>query len=443
VEHFYIADMIEKAPKIKSLDDAYALLLRDDLRPVFNKINSQYLYWDKVKYNVPKGIDKEIFWSAVKIQRMAGSKIIKFGKYQFSFFITEHMLQKLHDFDLNLGGNLGTSNLIPAKSKDSFLVSSIMEEAIASSQMEGASTTRRIAKDMLRKGMKPKDKSQQMIGNNYQTINHIIQHINDPFNIENILSIHRLISAHTMDNAKDEGNLRQSNDIVVMNCINGEIAHTPPAKEEIELLLTDLCDFANNDDAYGFIHPIIKSIIVHFMLAFIHPFADGNGRTARSLVYWYLVKNGYWLMQYLSISRIIYRDKASYEKAFTYTENDGYDLSYFIQYNLKAMDNAFIELKEYLQRKINEADSMNLLHDINGINERQAQLLKILKDKPTTVFTTSEISTRFGIDIKTARKDLQILVDKGFLEKRTPARSHSATYIRTENFSSLINNSAK
>ena len=58
------------------------------------------------------------------------------------------------------------------------------------------------------------------------------------------------------------------------------------------------------------------------MLAFIHPFVDGNGRTARSLVYWYMMKKGYWLTEYLSISRIIYRNKAQYEKAFLYTEAD-------------------------------------------------------------------------------------------------------------------------
>ena len=67
-----------------------------------------------------------------------------------------------------------------------------------------------------------------------------------------------------------------------------------------------------------------------------------------------MIKKGYWLTEYLSISRIIYTNKKGYEKAYLYTENDDNDLSYFIQYHLDVMKKAFEELKKYLQRKIDE-----------------------------------------------------------------------------------------
>ena len=72
-----------------------------------------------------------------------------------------------------------------------------------------------------------------------------------------------------------------------------------------------------------FIHPIVKGIIIHFLIAFIHPFVDGNGRTASAIFYWYMLRKGYWLTEYLSISRIISRSKRQYEKAYLYTECDG------------------------------------------------------------------------------------------------------------------------
>ena len=125
-----------------------------------------------------------------------------------------------------------------------------------------------------------------------------------------------------------------------MNSMTGEVAHTPPDFSELENLLEGLCKFANTDDSDPFVHPIIKGIIIHFMLAYFHPFVDGNGRTSRSLVYWYLLKKGYWLTEYLSISRVIYRSKSKYEKSFLYTENDDLDLSYFISYNLITMKKA-------------------------------------------------------------------------------------------------------
>lgn len=188
------------------------------------------------------------------------------------------MLALLHDFDMNLGGNLGTQSIIPFADKNYYLVSSIMEEAIASSQMEGASTTRRIAKDMLRKQLKPTNKSQQMIVNNYETISKISKNSQAEFSTEGLLAIHRSISNKTLDNPQDEGVFRKNDEIFVVDGITGFVAHTPPSHTEIENMIHDLCEFANGDNDDNFIHPIVKAIIIHFVLAYIHPFADGNGR---------------------------------------------------------------------------------------------------------------------------------------------------------------------
>ena len=430
--------MIENTPIFNVTKETFDLLLDNELKPLFNKINTEYLYWDKVKYLAPKGVRPEDLWAAVKIIRNSNMKRVQLKDLTFCFMITEQMQKTLHEFDMNLGGNLGTLNIVPEKDHTFYLVSSIMEEAIASSQMEGATTTRKVAKDMLRKGRKPSNKSQQMIFNNYQTIDYIINNKDKDFTLENLLEVHKRISSQTMNDVEDEGAFRKSDDIYVMNEITGEVAHTPPSYHELNSLLKNMCDFANNETQEGFIHPIIKSIILHFMLAYIHPFSDGNGRTARSLVYWYLIKQGYWLMQYLSISRIIYKSKPAYEKSFLYTESDDLDLTYFIQYNLKAMNDAFKELKMYLQRKINDAESMHILYNIKDVNERQAKILKILKDLPMSIFTATEISTRFGVDIKTARKDLQCLVELGFMETRKMAGSKSIGYIRCKDFEERI-----
>lgn len=273
--------------------EAVELLTNQQMQPLFQKISSEYLYWDKVKYMAPKGTDKQVLWHAVKIQRLLNAQDIQFGNYTFHFTVTKNMLALLHNFDMNLGGSLGTKSIIPATDKNYYLISSIMEEAIASSQMEGASTTRRIAKDMLRKKLKPINKSQQMIVNNYETISKISKDKQADFTIEGLLNIHRLIANKTLDNPEEEGVFRKNDDIFVVDGITGHIAHTPPSFTEIDAMIKDLCIFANNDNSENFIHPIIKGIIIHFVLAYIHPFVDGNGRTARSLFYWYMIKKGY------------------------------------------------------------------------------------------------------------------------------------------------------
>ena len=421
--------------------EAIQMLTNPQIQPLFQKISSEYLYWDKVKYLVPKGIDSLVFWQAVKIQRQLSSQTIKFGRYIFHFTITKNMLALLHDFDMNLGGSFGTKSIIPAADKNYYLISSIMEEAIASSQMEGASTTRRIAKDMLRKRLKPINKSQQMIVNNYETISKISKDKQADFSIERLLEIHRSIANKTLDNPEDEGVFRQNDDIFVVDGITGHVAHTPPSFTEIDTMIKDLCEFANSDNRENFIHPIIKGIIIHFVLAYIHPFVDGNGRTARSLFYWYMIKKGYWLTEYLSISRIIYTNKKAYEKAYQYTEHDGNDLSYFIQYHLDVMKKAFEELKKFLQRKIDEQQNVLRFVGVSNINERQRYVLKTISESKRTLFTPKELATQFDISPKSARTDLQGLVEMGYLSQ-SHLNKRAIGYIKSERFEELIKTSS-
>ncbi len=422
--------------------DAVQLLTNPQMQLLFQKIGNEYLYWDKVKYIAPKGVDKQVLWHAVKIQRQLNAQCIKFGNYKFYFTITKNMLALLHNFDMNLGGNLGTKGIIPTTDKNYYLINSIMEEAIASSQMEGASTTRRIAKDMLRKKLKPTNKSQQMIVNNYETISRISRDKLSDFSMERLLDIHRSIANKTLDNVAEEGVFRKNDDIFVVDGVTGHVAHTPPSYVEINAMLQDLCEFANNNNGDNFIHPIIKGIIIHFVLAYIHPFVDGNGRTARSLFYWYMIKNGYWLTEYLSISRIIYTNKTAYEKAFLYTENDGNDLSYFIQYHLNVMQKAFEDLKKYLQRKIDEQQNIFQFIGISNINERQRYVLKTISENKRILFTPKELATQFDVAVRTARTDLQDLVSMGFLSA-TNLNKRAIGYVKSDKFEILLQNYSK
>lgn len=427
--------MIESVPHIHKATEQQAirLLIDPSNKELFAKIDDGYLYWDKIKYMAPTGVGAEVLWQAVKIRRSMNVIQITFGKYTFHFTVTGKMQALLHEFDMNFGGNIGSKSIIPEKDRTQYLISSIMEEAIASSQMEGASTTRKVAKDMLRKQTKPINKSQQMILNNYNTIRYLVDNKDLAFGVDVLKDIHKSIANKTLDNSEDEGKFRTDNSIYVMDNITGEIAHTPPDVTEIEGLLNGVCDFANESTSNPFIHPIIKGIIIHFMLAFIHPFVDGNGRTSRSLVYWYLLKNGYWMTEYLSISRVIYKSKAQYEKAFLYTESDSFDLSYFINYNLVALKKAYEDLKVYLQKKIKEQQDFYTFRGFSNINERQAQLIKILKEKPTSFFTAKELTTRFNITPKTARADLQHLVELRLMVE-SPVNRRTIGYIKSDIF---------
>jgi len=432
---------IEKAPDWKDnsiLNEGLKLFINNDYKEIIDKINDKYLYWDKVKYTkTPENIDPRILWSAVKFSRTIHSKEITFKNYKFYYNLTNYIQKELHIFDLNIGGQLQANSIIPEDEKKRYLMSSIMEEAIASSQIEGAVTTREKAKDMLRKNKKPRTKSEQMILNNFITIKHIVENKNKTLTKETLFEIHKLITHQTLDNQDDEGKFRTHNKINVVDVVDGETVHTPPDYKNIEDLMNNLFIFFNESNNEQFIHPIIKGCIIHFMLGYIHPFVDGNGRTARALFYWYLLKNGYWLTEYLSISRLIAKSKTQYAIAYLYSEIDENDITYFINYKIKMMKQAFESLREYIQRKIEEKKQYIHFQKIKGINERQALILKWIYEEPDILFTVKEIENRFSISNQTARTDLYELKDKGYLDL-VDLNKKTKAFCKSERFEEII-----
>ena len=427
--------MIETAPSYIKNDDTISLMVRFQSNGTLKNIQDDYLYWDKIKYKQTE-CKAEDLWNAVKLFRYIRSDNLKFGKHEFSYMITDYMQRALHKFDLHIGGTLGSNIGIAETDKTKFIISSIIEEAISSSQMEGANTTRKKAKEMIQQEKKPKSKSEQMIMNNFITMKHIVQHKNEDFTPEKILYVHKLISNNTLEDINDEGRFRDNDEVHVVDYSNSEIVHTPPLKEELNVLIKDLCNFCNSDTE-TFIHPIIKGCIIHFMVGWIHPFTDGNGRTARALFYWYMLKQGYWLTEYLSISRIIKDTKTQYEKAYLYTENDQNDLGYFITYHIKTMEKAYDALKEYISRKQREVFQAAKFIKIPNINDRTAQILKILNDDGDRVLNIKEIEARFNISNYTARTDLKTLVEFGFLEI-IQVNKKKQNFIKSKNFNETL-----
>lgn len=429
--------MIESPPLVLAPTDT--VLKNEELNNLISSINSRYLYWSDIKYRVPSGMTDVELWSIVKsVRNLTDVKIWSQNNIHFS--LTNTMQRLCHEFDMNFGGSWGASKIFPADktSQELYLISSIMEEAIASSQMEGATTTREVAKDMLRKKISPRNKSQRMILNNYNTINFIRDHAKEELTPGLIMQIHGMMTENALDIPDASGRLRREDEnIVVGNGITGEIVHTPPSAECLNDFLIQLCTFFNDDKTEIFVHPIIRAITIHYLVGYYHPFADGNGRTARALFYWYMMKSNYWLVQYLSISRIIKGSKKSYEKAFLYSESDSNDIGYFIQYNLEVLLKSFDALSRYIKRKHNDKKKAERLLHLGNITERQSQLLSLYIENPDAVLISTDVVAKFGVTPGTAKSDLRDLTNKGYL-KEISLNRRTKGYVRSDNFEQLI-----
>lgn len=431
--------MIEKAPTpelTQAMMEIEYMKVISRTSSVFNTIQRDYLYWDKVKYLNEQNLRPEILWGTAKIMRNLIKKtLIVSGKNDdiiYYYNLNEFLLQKLHYLDMNFGAGLQKQQLLTELEKQQYLKNALMEEAVFSSKIEGATTTRIKAKEMLRKNKKPKDKSEQMILNNYKTIQYISDYQQEEISIDKLFELHRLVTENTLDQ-ENVGVFRNNNEINVVNELTGEIVHTPPNFEEVNELMQSFCEFFNHNPKEDFIHPIVKASILHFLVGYIHPFVDGNGRTARAIFYWYLLKNGYWLTEYLSISRVIMKTKVQYEKAYLYTEIDDMDVTYFIHYQVKVLMRAFEELKGYVAKKKKDEDKLLKFLQVGDINERQAEILFKIEKKTGKFFTVKEIENTYGITNQTARTDLEELVLRGFL-KKIPINKKSFNYWKGDEF---------
>ncbi|MFK8067293.1 MAG: Fic family protein [Gammaproteobacteria bacterium] len=387
----------------------------------------RYLHWDKLRHlTPPDGMTSEQWWTGIKAARKNVSKSLSFcDKHGQSvqFAVTDQILAELHWLDRNASGSLQSDEAITnPQSRDTYLVRSLIEEAINSSQLEGASTTHDVAKEMIRQDRDPKDISERMIINNYRAMQFIRDIKDEDLTPSIVFELHRILTEHTMEDPEKSGQFRDKyDDIHVIDDRSQEYLHTPPEASELPDRLLKLCEFANaNNNAQTgdtFLHPVIKAIILHFMLAYDHPFYDGNGRTARALFYWAMAKQGYWLVEFISISEIIKKAPAQYGKAFLYTETDENDLTYFLIHQLDVIHKAIESLHQFLDTKIkavSEAEEwLNRNDRLRGkLNFRQLALLRHALKHPRFSYVIEEHQMSHALSYDVARKDLIKMSDE-------------------------------
>lgn len=409
------------------LRDLVARSSDPEVQRAVRRANEHYLHWHRFRYQrIPAGVTHEELWAFLKFGRLANRKPLpltdKNGQ-AFWYWLPDSLLRAMSKIDLWSGGNIVTDQGGVLPTKEPFIIRSLMEEAIASSQLEGAATTRQVAKEMLRTGRKPKDHSEQMILNNWETMQFIREHRKQPLTTSMLLEIHGMVTAGTLKDPTESGTLRSRDDIVVE--YNGETVHVPPKAETLPGRIEALCNFANLNDEDNWIHPVIKGAIIHFWLAYDHPFTDGNGRTARALMYHHLLSRDYLLFEYLAISRYMVRAPGRYVRAYLYTETDENDLTYFLEYNLRAIGYAFQDLLDYLKRKQQElGDATVLLKKYRGLNLRQKTVLSHAIRHPDAVYTIEAHKNYHGVVYQTARTDLLQLASKGFLKREKQGREY-------------------
>lgn len=391
----------------------------------------KYLHWNDLRRRpAPQGFSHEEWWYVLKLNRSAGYRAIGLNdakKWKFVFGQPNTLTELLHEIDRGLGLAIGLPEAVahPA-TRDRYVVNTLIEESITSSQLEGAATTRAVAKEMLRSGRPPRDKSERMILNNFLTMQRIRDLQQTPLTPELVFELHRRVTAGTLDKEDAAGRFRRSEEnIRVIDDIEGIEYHVPPPAEELPERLAAMCAFANGEAPDYFIHPVVRGIILHFWLAYDHPFYDGNGRTARALFYWSMLRHDYQLFEFISISEILLRAPMRYAEAFLHTETDDNDLTYFILHQAEVIREAVKSLRAYLVQKKRELSTAGeCLRGVQDLNHRQQALLVHALREPGTEYLITAHQRSHAVTHQTARDDLFDLVERGLLIVRKHGRGY-------------------
>ena len=443
--------MIASPPKHRAL---YPFLNKEmtseDLRE-YLKLHSptdekgRYLHFHDFRYRVAKGLNVEFAWSVVKSARnrqLASLFSIGEPAQICKYMLTATIHKAISETDRNTtrAALEWMSRKIGEEKHIEYLLNDLIEdEAISSSQLEGAATTTKIAKDLLKRKRKPRTSDEKMIVGNYIMMQYAWENRHKDLSPDFISQLHQ-VGVDDIDNDRyHPGAFRNSDDIVIVDG-EGNTVHQPPNFKKIEQRLKILSNWVNHchhdTDSSEYIHPLLKAIVLHFSIGYEHPFRDGNGRVARALFYWYLFKNDYAAFRYIAISILLKLAPIQYGKSYLYTETDEMDMTYFIEYQCKIILRSISNYKEKYQRTLKEIEAFNQWLWESGLykklNANQRVVFQIARSGITPDFTTTTVKENLGCSYNTAAQVLKGLVSMGLFKKKKAGREWIFTILPKE-----------
>ena len=280
------------------------------------------------------------------------------------------------------------------------------EEAIMSAIYEGANTTRSEAKKFISNRESPASKAHKMVLNNFKANEWIKDNKSIPLTKEVVLRIHEIITIGTLEKEDEPYCGKFRDDEVVVG--NASI-HKGIDEGLINDAIDEAIQLITNNQRY--LHPLLKGIILHYLIAYIHPFFDGNGRTARALFYFKCLKHGLDWVNFLSISSALKEPGKGYENSFKLVKENDWDLTYFIIYSLKSLSRAL----DIVEEKVNKLCSIPNLKDSLSLDDTQITLLQRLYLHTERIIDVKEHAANIGKSDESARLELKDLVAKDLL----------------------------
>lgn len=392
------------------------------MHDLITSINERYLTKKEIEYRISNDINLNEFWNElmdIRKNTKIDIPLIDQSSNNFWFNLTNDISSNIEAIDSSATEDLFKS--VPLDLEVSVIADALIDEAFNSSVIEGAFSTKRRTKEMIEKQLLPSNKSEIMIMNNYYALLYIMDNLDRPLDEESILSIYRILTKDTLDK-DDIVEKYRTDSVYVMDTKSNKITYTAPSYDKVQEMMNDLLNFINSNNNY---HPVIKACIIHFYFVYIHPFFDGNGRTARAVSYMYLLQNGYNFFKFFSISSVINEERNRYYDAIENTELYDSDMTYFIKYYSSMIVRSISKIKNNFRKEFGKRLIKDTLEKARIIlDKRQTKIINSFITVDKNFITIEEYRKRFKISYETARTDLLELETLGFLKKHKKGKKY-------------------
>ena len=372
----------------------------------------RYLPRQEIIHRLPVSISIQQFWPELERERRKRSRELPLKDQNGNpfWFVLTGSIEKQCDEIAELARR---DIAFTGPEFDALFQNAVVDEAVYSSVIEGAFTSRERAADFIRQNKQPRNKTEQMVKNNYDALTFVLEHLNYAIDEDTILQIAKIV---TRSAAEVQVNGYRESAVYVTG--REGVVYTPPRADAVPEMMRSLIDFIQESE----LHPLLKACIAHFYFVYVHPFGDGNGRTARALSYMMLLQAGYDFFRYFSISGIVAEERGKYYRAMRNVENSDGDMTYFIDAYSNMLARTVEKMEHHLKYHVLAGQKLKALEQCNMLNERQLKGAKWLLESGGSSITVEAWRRKYKVVTETARKDLLALCDAGLLIRKMDGR---------------------
>jgi len=240
----------------------------------------------------------------------------------------------------------------------------------------------------------------------------------EPFTVKNFLKLHKIVTDKTLENPGDEGVFR-NREVFVGNRFTGEVVYKPPSTDKVSLLVDSFLDWFNSKEVIE-IDSVIHAGIAHYEVVRIHPFIDGNGRTARIMATLVLYKRGFDVKRFFTLDDYYDSDRNSYYKALKSVDQETLDLTGWLEYFTEGVA---VSIKAVRDKVVGLSKDIKYLKERGqvALTGRQMEIVEHIIEKGN--ITNRDIRKMFNISNRAAMDEISKLIGMEVLKKVGKGRS--------------------